>query len=136
MEGKTVVLFDGVCNLCNGTVQFIIRHDPKGQFRFASQQSEAGQRLLAQYGIQTSQALADSVVVIEDGRVYFESDAALHILYRLGGFWGKLYLFRLLPRSWRDWLYRLVARNRYAIFGKQESCMIPTPDLRQRFLEA
>lgn len=136
MEAKAVVLFDGVCNLCNGTVQFIIRHDPQARFQFASQQSEAGQRLLSQYGIQTSRALADSVVVIEDGRVYFESDAALHILHRLGGFWGKLYVFRFLPRPFRDWLYRLVARNRYAIFGKQESCMMPTPELRQRFLEA
>jgi predicted DCC family thiol-disulfide oxidoreductase YuxK len=81
---KTLVLFDGVCNLCNGTVQFIIRHDKAGRFQFASQQSEAGQRILQQHGIPTEAALADSVVVIEEGRVWLESDAALHILYRLG----------------------------------------------------
>ena len=136
MESKTTLLFDGVCNLCNSTVQFIIRHDPGGQFQFASQQSEAGQRLLSRFGIKTSVALADSVVVVEDNRVYLESDAALRILYRLGGFWSKLYMFRVLPRPFRDWIYRQIARNRYAIFGKRESCMIPTPDLRKRFLDA
>ncbi|MCL6569070.1 MAG: DUF393 domain-containing protein, partial [Meiothermus silvanus] len=82
---KTIVLFDGVCNLCNGVVQFILRHDPQERFLFASQQSEAGQRLLAEHGISTAQALAESVVVLEDNRVYLESDAALYILHRLGG---------------------------------------------------
>jgi len=131
---KTVVLFDGVCNLCNSTVQFIIQHDPDGQFRFASQQSGAGQKLLAQQGIPASNALADSVVVIEGSRVWLESDAALHILYRLGGIWSFAYIFRWLPKPFRDGLYRWVARNRYRIFGRRKVCMVPTPELRGRFL--
>jgi len=133
---ETVVLFDGVCNLCSRTVQFIIHHDPRGQFQFASQQSEAGQKLLEQHSIPPSEALADSVVVIEGDRAYLESDAALHILYRLGGFWSKLYILRFVPKPLRDWIYGLIAHNRYRIFGKQESCMVPTPDLLKRFLDA
>ncbi|MFZ5991520.1 MAG: thiol-disulfide oxidoreductase DCC family protein [Deinococcota bacterium] len=132
---KTIVLFDGVCNLCNGVVQFILRHDPQERFLFASQQSEAGQRLLAEHGISTAQALAESVVVLEDNRVYLESDAALYILHRLGGVWGWAYIFRWIPRPWRDWVYRWVARHRYRIFGRRESCMVPTPALRSRFLD-
>lgn len=132
---KTIVLFDGVCNLCNGTVQFILWHDPDRRFQFASQQSEAGQRLLAQHGISTAQALADSVVVLEGPRVYLESDAALHILYRLGGVWGLLYLFRWVPKPLRDRIYRWIARNRYRLFGRRDSCMVPTPALSSRFLE-
>ncbi|WP_276957891.1 thiol-disulfide oxidoreductase DCC family protein [Allomeiothermus silvanus] len=132
---KTIVLFDGVCNLCNGVVQFILRHDPQERFLFASQQSEAGQRLLAEHGIKAAQALAESVVVLEDNRVYLESDAALYILHRLGGVWGWAYIFRWIPRPWRDWVYRWVARHRYRIFGRRESCMVPTPALRGRFLD-
>ncbi|MBI5813633.1 MAG: thiol-disulfide oxidoreductase DCC family protein [Meiothermus silvanus] len=132
---KTIVLFDGVCNLCNGVVQFILRHDPQERFLFASQQSEAGQRLLAEHGIKAAQALAESVVVLEDNRVYLESDAALYILHRLGGVWGWAYIFRWIPRPWRDWVYRWVARHRYRIFGRRESCMVPTPALRSRFLD-
>lgn len=133
---KTVVLFDGVCNLCNSTVQFIIRHDPKGQFQFASQQSEVGQKLLAAHGVSTSQALADSVVVIEGEKVWLESDAALHILYRLGGIWSVPAALWFLPKAFRDWVYRLIAKNRYRIFGQRESCMIPTPEHKKRFLDA
>jgi len=132
---KTIVLFDGMCNLCNGVVQFILRHDPQERFLFASQQSEAGQRLLAEHGIKAAQALAESVVVLEDNRVYLESDAALYILHRLGGVWGWAYIFRWIPRPWRDWVYRWVARHRYRIFGRRESCMVPTPALRSRFLD-
>lgn len=129
-----MVLFDGVCNLCNGTVQFILRHDPQGQFRFASQQSEAGQRLLARHGISASNALADSVVVIEGDRVWLESDAALHILHRLGRGWGVLYLLRWLPKPLRDAVYRWVARHRYRIFGKREACPMPSAEFAGRFL--
>ena len=130
----TIVLFDGVCNLCNQTVQFIIRHDSKGQFRFASQQSEAGQGLLNQHSIPQTTALADSVVVIEGDRVYLESDAALQIFRRLPRY-SWLYNFRYVPKPLRDWVYRVIAKNRYRIFGKQESCMVPTPELRSRFLD-
>lgn len=133
---KTLVLFDGVCNLCNSTVQFIIRHDKSGRFQFASQQSEAGQRLLYRHGIPTEAALADSVVVIEREKVWLESDAAFHILYRLGGVWSILAVLWFLPKRLRDWAYRLVAKNRYRLFGRRESCMVPTPELKKRFLDA
>ncbi|MCX7783076.1 MAG: thiol-disulfide oxidoreductase DCC family protein [Meiothermus sp.] len=133
---KVIVLFDGVCNLCNRAVQFIIRHDKSGRFRFASQQSEAGQRLLAQYNIPISQALADSVVVLEGDKVWLESDAVFHILYRLGGVWSIPAVLWFLPKRLRDWAYRRVAKNRYRMFGKLERCMVPTPELKQRFLDA
>lgn len=133
---KIIVLFDGLCNLCNSTVRFIIRRDPSGRFRFASQQSEIGQRLLAQHNIPSSQALADSVVVLEGDKVWLESDAVLRILYRLGGIWSIPAVLRFLPKRLRDWVYRTVARHRYRIFGKRARCMVPTPELKQRFLDA
>ncbi|WP_299431594.1 thiol-disulfide oxidoreductase DCC family protein [uncultured Meiothermus sp.] len=133
---KAVVLFDGVCNLCSSTVQFIIRHDPQGWFRFASLQSETGQRLLRHHGIPTEGAGFDSVVVIEGGKVWLESDAAFHILYRLGGVWRILALLWFVPKRLRDRAYRLVAENRYRLLGRLEQCIAPTPELRKRFLDA
>ncbi len=133
---KTIVLFDGVCKLCNSTVRFIIRNDQAERFQFAAQQSVAGQKLLAQHNIATSQALAGSVVVIEGERVWLESDAAFHILWRLGGVWSIPAVLWFLPKRLRDWAYRLVARNRYRLFGRRESCMVPTPELKKRFLDA
>ena len=133
---KTVVLFDGVCNLCNSTVQFVIRHDKAGRFQFASQQSAAGQRLLEQHNLLAKEGLANSVVVIEGEKVWLESDAAFHILYRLGGVWSIPAVLWFLPKPFRDWVYQIVAKNRYAMFGKRDSCMIPTPELKSRFLDA
>ncbi|MDX2007487.1 MAG: thiol-disulfide oxidoreductase DCC family protein [Meiothermus sp.] len=133
---KTVVLFDGVCNLCNSTVQFILRHDKAERFQFASQQSAAGQRLLGAHGLLGQDALAESVVVVEGDKVWLESDAAFHILYRLGGVWSIPAVLWFLPKGLRDWGYRLIAKNRYKLFGKRDSCMIPTPELRRRFLDA
>jgi len=131
---KTVVLFDGVCNLCSATVQFILRRDPQGRFRFASQQSAVGQRLLAQHQIRAEEALADSVVVMEGGRVWLESDAVLHILYRLDGVWRLGAGLRVLPKPWRDKAYRWMARHRYRIFGKRQTCWTPRPEFAERFL--
>ncbi len=128
------MLFDGVCNLCNGTVRFILERDPRGRFRFAAQQSEAGQELLREHGLLERGGLADSVVVLEGGRVYLESDAALHILRRLGGVWRLAYALWVIPKPLRDRVYRLVARHRYRIFGRREQCMVPTPELKRRFL--
>jgi predicted DCC family thiol-disulfide oxidoreductase YuxK len=127
-----IVLFDGVCNLCSGSVQFILRRDPGARFRFASLQSPAGQELLARFGID-GQGI-DSVIVIEGDRWFKESDAALRIARHLGGLWRLLTVFRLIPRPLRDRLYRFIARNRYRWFGKQETCWLPTPELRGRFL--
>ncbi|MDJ0365213.1 thiol-disulfide oxidoreductase DCC family protein [Hymenobacter sp. H14-R3] len=131
------ILFDGVCNLCNGFVQFIIRHDPQGRFRFAALQSETGQALLAAHGQPpTAAQLAspDSVILLEGGQLYSHSAAVLRIARRLGGPWRLAAVGGLLPQRWRDGLYRFVARHRYRWFGRQESCWLPTPELRARFL--
>ncbi|MBO0931764.1 thiol-disulfide oxidoreductase DCC family protein [Fibrella aquatilis] len=127
-----VLLFDGVCNLCNGVVQFVIRHDPAGRFRFAALQSEAGQALLQQCGLSTTQF--DSFVYVKDGQFYTESTAALRVARDMGGAWALLWALMIFPRFIRDAIYRLVARNRYRVFGKQDACMIPTPELKSRFL--
>lgn len=127
-----IVLFDGVCNLCSGSVQFILKRDPEGRFRFASLQSEAGRSLMTEHELDPD-ALS-SVVVIEDGRAYQESSAALRIARHLPGAWKLLRVFVVIPRPIRDAVYRLIARNRYRWFGKTEACWLPTPELRARFL--
>jgi len=137
MSAPATILFDGVCNLCNGFVQFVIRYDATGQFRFAALQSEAARALLAAHGHPLAlTALADptSVMLVADGRVYTHSAAVLRIAGRLGGIWRLAAVGWLLPGTWRDALYRYVARNRYRWFGRQESCLLPTPELRARFL--
>ena len=130
------ILFDGVCNLCNGFVQFIIRHDPKGRFRFVALQSEAAQTLLAAHGLPpTPPTVApDSVLLLSQGQLYSHSTAVLRIAQGLGGVWQLAGAGRVLPRAWRDALYRFVARHRYRWFGRQESCPVPTPELKARFL--
>lgn len=129
---ERIILFDGVCNLCAWSVQFIIRRDPRGQFRFAALQSAAGQRLLAERGLAGPDL--DSVVLIEGPRAYTRSGAALRIARRLTGLWPALAALLLVPRPLRDWAYSVVARNRYRWFGQQSECMLPTPELRARFL--
>ena len=129
---EPIILFDGVCNLCNASVQFVIRHDPQARFKFAALQSATAEKLLQNCAF--DRASLDSVILVEDGHVYIESDAALRIARRLGGGWSLLAGFSIVPRPIRDAVYRLIARNRYRWFGKQESCMMPTPDLRARFL--
>jgi predicted DCC family thiol-disulfide oxidoreductase YuxK len=132
MSAHPILLFDGVCNLCNGSVQLIIRRDPEARFRFASLQSEVGQRYLDE--LRVDRDAVDSVILVEGGRWYKESDAALRIARLLGGPWRALGVFRLLPRPLRNRLYRFIARHRYRWFGKRESCWLPTPELRERFL--
>jgi predicted DCC family thiol-disulfide oxidoreductase YuxK len=127
-----IVLFDGVCNLCNRSVQFIIRHDPRGRYRFASLQSGLGEELRARLGIDPR--AVDSVILVEGERWYKESDAALRIARGLSGAWKALWVLRLVPSPVRDGAYRIIARNRYRWFGKQETCWLPTPELRGRFL--
>lgn len=131
-----LILFDGVCNLCNGFVQFVIRHDAAGRFRFAALQSPAGQAVLAAHGADAAAVAAepDSVLLQQGGRLYSHSEAVLRIAQGLGGPWRALLLGRLLPRPWRDAAYRFVARHRYRWFGRQESCWLPTPELKARFL--
>ncbi|MDA0990020.1 MAG: thiol-disulfide oxidoreductase DCC family protein [Verrucomicrobia bacterium] len=127
-----VVLFDGVCNLCNGAVDFAIRRDPQARLQFAAQQSEAGQRLLASLG--ASEDMGSSIVVVDGAAVYTESRAILEILRGLRMPWPLLYGFRLLPPFLRNPLYRWIARHRYRWFGKRESCRLPSEAERGRFL--
>ena len=128
-----VILFDGVCNLCNASVQFIIRHDRKKKFRYASLQSEFGKTLIEKFNL--SNADSDSVILLENNSVKIKSSAALEIAKKMGGFYSTLYVFILLPRFIRDNIYDFVARNRYRWFGKQDSCMIPTSELKKLFIE-
>ncbi len=127
-----LILFDGVCVLCNGTMRFVMKHEREAVFHFAAIQSEAGQKLLAAHGQETEDW--DSVVVIEDGRVSRKSDAAIRIARYLKAPWRWLGVIRILPRGLRDWLYDRVARNRYRLFGRYEVCMLPSPEQRRRFL--
>jgi predicted DCC family thiol-disulfide oxidoreductase YuxK len=130
--GHAVMLFDGECNFCDTTVQFIIRRDPQGYIQFAPLQSETGQRLLAEHGLSPE---PETMVLIEDGKAYTRSLAALRVAYRLNKGWPLFYhLFRWVPAPIRDFFYKMIARNRYRLFGKRESCMMPTPEIRARFL--
>jgi len=128
-----ILLFDGECNLCHHAVQFVIPRDPHGNIRFTSLQSAAGQQLLRQYGLSADKL--DTVVLIETNRAYTKSAAALRVARRLRLPWPLLYPLILLPRFMRDPFYEWVARNRYRWFGRAEHCMIPTPDMKARFLD-
>lgn len=132
-QGHPVILFDGVCNLCNSSVQFVIRRDKKGSFRFASLQGRSGQQYLQQYHLPVD--AFNSFVLIENNKVYTRSTAALRVARQLGGGWKLLYGFIVIPRFIRDAVYNLVAKNRYRWFGKKEACMIPSPELKARFLD-
>lgn len=131
-EGHPVILFDGICTLCNWVVQFIIPRDPNGTFRFASLQSDAGSRLLSECGLPTDNM--DTLVLVEDGDCYTKSDAALRIASHLGGAYRLLTPFRAVPRFVRDAVYDVVAEHRYQWFGRKDQCTIPSPDARSRFL--
>ena len=141
---SAVVLFDGVCNFCDASVNFIIEHDPNGYFKFAPLQSDEGRRLASQYGFESAAAESgkpasdlipiDSVILVEDGKAFTHSTAALKILKRLGAPWSWLSAFIIVPKSGRDWAYKLFARYRYRMFGRKDQCMLPTPEVRARFL--
>jgi predicted DCC family thiol-disulfide oxidoreductase YuxK len=128
-----VILFDGVCNLCNGAVRFVIERDRAARFQFAALQSAAAAPLLGDAA--SGQSLPDSIVLVENGRVFTRSTAALRIARGLSFPWSAAYWFIAVPRPFRDWVYDLVARNRYNWFGRRDICMVPTPALRARFLE-
>jgi predicted DCC family thiol-disulfide oxidoreductase YuxK len=130
--GKIILLFDGVCNLCNGLVRFIIKRDKIGKFKFASLQSDIGQLWLKHFGM--VQVEYESFVMIMGNAYYSKSTAALKMLKELGGVWKIFYALIIIPRPARDFLYDLIAKYRYRIFGKRDECMIPTPELKQRFL--
>jgi predicted DCC family thiol-disulfide oxidoreductase YuxK len=128
-----IVLFDGVCNFCDTNVQRIMRNDPAGYFVFASLQSNIGQQLLAYF--QLDQQSLDSIVLIEDKRIFTMSSAILQIVKKMNWPWRFLYIGILLPRFMRDPIYAWVAKNRYRWYGKKDQCMIPTPEQRRRFIE-
>lgn len=128
-----ILLFDGVCNLCEGFVQFIIRHDKKGRLQLGSLQSEEGKALLREYGI--NEDYIGSVVLIENGKAYTHSTAALRACRYLSAPWRWLRYLTFIPRLTRDKIYHFIARNRYKWFGKKQECWLPTPELKKRFIE-
>ncbi|MFN8712000.1 MAG: thiol-disulfide oxidoreductase DCC family protein [Bacteroidota bacterium] len=129
-----IVLFDGVCNFCNAGINRIITHDPKDRFRIAPLQSDIAKELLAPFGIKAENL--DSVALIENGKIYQRSTAALRIARRMSGAWPLLFALIIVPPFLRDAVYDWVGRNRYKWWGKSESCMVPTPDVRRKFLNA
>jgi predicted DCC family thiol-disulfide oxidoreductase YuxK len=137
-QPNPIVLYDGVCGLCNRLVQFLLRHDYRDRFRFASLQSEFSSKLLTKYGHDPHDL--DTVYVVKDyslpnERLLARSDAILYMLNQLGGIWILSGAGRVLPRALRDMAYKVVARNRYKVFGKHESCMLPEPQHRAKFLD-
>jgi predicted DCC family thiol-disulfide oxidoreductase YuxK len=129
---QPTILFDGVCNFCNAGINFIIKQDKEKVFRFAALQSDAGQKLLQHYHLPTEGF--NSFVLIDSGKVYLKSAAALQIYAKLSWYWKWSQVFWVVPKFLRDAVYNLVARNRYEWFGKKEACMIPGPEVRGRFL--
>jgi predicted DCC family thiol-disulfide oxidoreductase YuxK len=133
MTLDNVIVFDGVCNLCSISVLFIIKRDKRAVFRFAPVQSAAGADYLKQYDIDP--ASVRSILLVKDGQAYRKSAAALKIVKELYGPWRLMSIFTIVPRPIRDWFYDLIAKNRYKWFGKKDSCMVPTEDIKTRFLD-
>ncbi|WP_421889945.1 thiol-disulfide oxidoreductase DCC family protein [Marinoscillum sp.] len=129
-----VIFFDGVCNLCNSAVNFVIDRDTDRQFLFASLQSDFAHDKLARYEVNPS--LLQSILLLKNGQLYHKSDAALEVASLLGGPWRLLSVFKIVPKFIRDFFYDWIAKNRYRWFGRQETCRVPTPDLKERFLDS
>ena len=129
---QPVIFFDGICNLCNGAVQFTIERDKKNIFQFASLQSDYAQLKLTPFNIAPENL--ESFILLENGKVYLRSTAALRVAKKLNGLWPLLYSFIIIPRFIRDAVYNYIAKNRYKWFGKQESCWVPTPELKSKFI--
>lgn len=130
---KKIILFDGVCNLCDATVQFLIKRDKKDVFRFVAIQSELGQEIISYIGIDTSKT--DSIILYEPGiAYYYKAEAALHIASELGGIYSLMSVFKVLPKGISNAVYDYVARNRYKWYGKKDACMMPTPEMKAKFL--
>ena len=127
-----LILFDGVCNLCSALVQFVIRHDPAAKFRFAAIQSEIGGEIFQSHGLDPADL--QTFVFIKDGKMFLRSDAAIEVVSRFGGAWRIFRILRFVPRLVRDVIYSTIARNRYRWFGRKEVCMIPTAEIKGRFL--
>jgi predicted DCC family thiol-disulfide oxidoreductase YuxK len=132
MNSTSLILFDGVCNLCCGWVQFLIRVDKKERFKFAALQSDAGKRVLTGLGLASESP--ETVIYLRGNRYFYASTAVLEILHDIGGAWKIVSLFRLIPRCIRDSVYRFIASRRYKFFGKKSSCMLSIPENEKRFL--
>jgi predicted DCC family thiol-disulfide oxidoreductase YuxK len=131
MNDNQIVIFDGICNFCNGAVNFIIKRDSKAAFKFAPTQSKEAQELLLKY--QIPEAGYDSFVLIKNGQLFLRTNAALEITKDLDGFWF-IGAFKIVPAVVRDYFYRILARNRYTLFGKRAACTVPKKEVRDRFL--
>jgi predicted DCC family thiol-disulfide oxidoreductase YuxK len=127
-----VILFDGVCNLCNDSVKLIIKHDKNDVFRFTALQSAIGIAMVADHGIDTTKT--DSILLIDQNKIYAKSTAALKVARHMSGGYPLLYGFMIVPNFIRNWVYDIIAKNRYRWFGRKDSCMIPTPELKKKFL--
>ena len=133
-EGKQLILFDGVCNLCSASVQFIIKRDKKDVFRYASLQSDLGEQFIKERNIDTTKV--DSIILVEPGKAYHvKSSAAIRIAKHLGAAWPLLQIFLILPSFLRNFFYDIIAKNRYKWFGRQDACWLPTPELKAKFLD-
>ena len=131
-DEKRIIIFDGLCNLCDYSVRFIINKDTRAKFSFTSCQSAEGKKLQSLHGVDTIED--GTVIYVRNGSVYIKSDAALEIAKDLEGVWKHLYLFRFIPRPIRDYFYSVISRNRYRWFGRKSECLIPDEKIKQRFL--
>ena len=133
MAEKSIILFDGVCNVCNGFVNFLILRDEKDQFQFGSLQSPKVKELLHQYHYDADDL--STVILIEQNKLYPQSTAVLKIFRQMSGAWPLMYAFIIIPKALRDFIYQIIARNRYTLFGRKNSCMVPTPEWKAKFVE-
>lgn len=133
LDNKSIILFDGICNLCNSAVQFIIKRDKNNHFLFASLQSDVAQELLLHFKLKNSDF--DSIILIDNGKLFTKSTASLQISKKLDGLWKYLYILIIIPEFIRDFFYTLLSQNRYKWFGKKDSCMIPNRRIKNRFLD-
>ncbi len=132
-KDKKIILFDGVCNLCNDAITFVIKRDPHDHFRYAPLQGETGAHFIKKYNIDTTKV--DSIILIDQDNVYIKATAALKIACHLSGAYPLMRIFFIIPSFVRNWAYDYIAKNRYKWYGKKEACMIPTPELKAKFLQ-
>jgi len=131
MNTQKIIIFDGVCNFCNKSINFIIKRDPHFHFIFTPYQVQSTQKLLKKYDIKINSK--DTLILIKDGSYFTKSDAVLEIIKELSGFWYLLRVGKFFPKKFRDYLYDLISQNRYKLFGKKQSCIVPTDELKKRF---
>jgi len=133
MHTKRIILFDGICNFCARSVQFIIKHDPEAKFNFTAIQTRAGKEILEKHGFNPENV--ETFILIKDEKLFTKSDAVLEIAKDLKGFWNSLFVFKILPQKLRNWIYSILAKNRYKLFGKRDHCLVPTDDIKARFFD-